>query len=54
MDIGKEWFWTQHQDIGKQVKCDPFKRNATRWIALETVVDSSGDHERTGELPEEA
>ena len=42
MDIGKEWFSTLHQDIGKQMKCDPLERNATRntarpwWIALET------------------
>ena len=45
VDIGKQWLSTQHQAIGKQVTCNPLKRNATRntarsWlIALETTKE---------------
>ena len=45
VDIRKEWLSTQHQAIGKQVTCDPLKKNATRntarpgWVALETTKE---------------
>ena len=45
MDIRKEWLSTQHQAIGKQLKCDPLERNAiwktarAWWMALETTKE---------------
>ena len=45
MGIGRKWLSTQHQAIGKQVRCDPLERNATKntarpwWIAPETTKE---------------
>ena len=52
VDIGKEWRATQHQAAGKQVASDPLERNATRNTAR-SWLGGSGDHERTGGLPDE-